>query len=677
MCDATQMETRSENIYPSVNLRDNADMHSSYATDEAAAEIDVVPEDDGDDGGSEKDLDNEDDELLEGRLRPANGSKNVPPIPEGNEEPRDAVRESTIVDTLLPDPDETDDEHVESSSCDMWKGRRFPDRESFRTMLKKFAMYNNFALKHLKTCRTDVTAKCGDSNCSWRIHASIVESGPQFQVRTYNQNHSCSKTTTGLAHREATAEFIAEFIKERLQLHPNCTPKKIISDFQLEFGVVISYKKAWRAKEIVMHDIQGSYEESFNILPNYCVELQRTNPGTITHLLKEDDNSFSRFFWAFGSSIQSFGSSLRPLIAIDGAPLRGKYPCMLFCAMTYDGDHKLFPLAFAIAKSQDLETWEWFLAAVNQALGPVQNLTIVFDREKDLVSVIRQRFPNASHCYCVRHISQNMLSIFKDEGIVTKFWNAARAYRPCEYNRHMSDIRNISEEAYTWAEGIGKQHWANAFVESRRYDMLMTNIDECIDSLLKDVRELPITKQVEAIHSKLMEIYESRRHSSHMMQTGVTPYAEKVLNMEAEHACRMKASAASQFEFQIHSAEYIDVVHLDRRSCSCRKWDVLGIPCSHAVAAINLKGLNPYDFCEHWFSTETYRLTYNDVVHATRDIGQWEKSSMQVLPPHVRRQSGRPKKIRIRTKDRKRKRVTCSNCKAKGHNRQTCPNSLP
>ena len=99
-----------------------------------------------------------------------------------------------------------------------------------------------------------------------------------------------------------------------------------------------------------MHDIRGSYEESFSILPHYCLELERTNPSSITMLIKEDDDSFLRFSWAFGSSIQSFHSSLRPLIVVDGTHLREKYPGVLLTAVTYDGDRKLFPLAFAVAK---------------------------------------------------------------------------------------------------------------------------------------------------------------------------------------------------------------------------------------------------------------------------------------------------------------------------------------
>ena len=105
-------------------------------------------------------------------------------------------------------------------------------------------------------------------------------------------------------------------------------------------------------------------------MPHYCLELERTNLDSLTVLIKEDDDSFLRFFWAFGSSIQSFRSSLRPLIAVDGAHLREKYPGVLVIAVTYDGDRKLFPLAFAIAEIERQDSWEWFLAAISIAFRP-------------------------------------------------------------------------------------------------------------------------------------------------------------------------------------------------------------------------------------------------------------------------------------------------------------------
>lgn len=105
--------------------------------------------------------------------------------------------------------------------------------------------------------------------------------------KKYNGSHTCSKPMMGLSYRQATIELIATFMKEHLRLHNNYTPKEILSDFELEFGFTISYRKAWKARERAMLDVRGSCEESFAILPDYCQELRGSSPGTITHLLKE------------------------------------------------------------------------------------------------------------------------------------------------------------------------------------------------------------------------------------------------------------------------------------------------------------------------------------------------------------------------------------------------------
>ena len=46
------------------------------------------------------------------------------------------------------------------------------------------------------------------------------------------------------------------------------------------------------------------------------------------------------------------------MIAVDGSHLRGKYPGVLLLAVTNDGNHKLFPIAFAFAEAERRDNWE-------------------------------------------------------------------------------------------------------------------------------------------------------------------------------------------------------------------------------------------------------------------------------------------------------------------------------
>jgi len=43
------------------------------------------------------------------------------------------------------------------------------------------------------------------------------------------------------------------------------------------------------------------------------------------------------------------------------------------------------------------------------------------------------------------------------------------------------------------------------------------------------------------------------------------------------------------------------VVSLKDKSCACRKWDISGIPCPHAIACMRFNNQNLDDFVAHWY----------------------------------------------------------------------------
>ncbi|XXG62980.1 hypothetical protein AAC387_Pa05g1260 [Persea americana] len=75
-----------------------------------------------------------------------------------NLEPSYKAVDVNIEDAMVPE--EYLIETYQNSAGEMWIGRKFSDRNTFRRTLAKFAIYNNFSPKHLKTNRTKVTAHC-------------------------------------------------------------------------------------------------------------------------------------------------------------------------------------------------------------------------------------------------------------------------------------------------------------------------------------------------------------------------------------------------------------------------------------------------------------------------------------------------------------------------------------
>ena len=91
------------------------------------------------------------------------------------------------------------------------------------------------------------------------------------------------------------------------------------------------------------------------------------------------------------------------------------------------------------------------------------------------------------------------------------------------------------------------------------------------DALLKDIRVLPITKQVEEIRAKLMEFYQKRHLQSLNFSSQLMPYVEQLMSQEAEETRRLHVRVAILVEFQVQSAAFIDIVDLEQKKCSFRR----------------------------------------------------------------------------------------------------------
>ena len=51
-------------------------------------------------------------------------------------------------------------------------------------------------------------------------------------------------------------------------------------------------------------------------------------------------------------------------------------------------------------------------------------------------------------------------------------------------------------------------------------------------------------------------------------------------------------------------------VNLKEKTCSCRKWDLTGIPCKHACSAIAENKWDVEDFVDEAYHVKTYKACY-------------------------------------------------------------------
>lgn len=132
------------------------------------------------------------------------------------------------------------------------------------------------------------------------------------------------------------------------------------------------------------------------------------------------------------------------------------------------------------------------------------------------------------------------------------------------------------------------------------------------------------------------------------------------------------------------------VVDMKQRTCACRKWQLTGIPCFHAVACIYFQKLDPMDFVHECYTKENYLKVYSHILEPISGEPYWESIEQEPpLPPLKRIAPGRPKKNRNKKNDgiqtrandstmlkRQGTSLKCSHCGQWEHNVRTCPSKV-
>lgn len=260
--------------------------------------------------------------------------------------------------------------------------------------------------------------------------------------------------------------------------------------------------------------------------------------------------------------------------------------------------------------------------------------------------------------------------------MVNDFYAAAYATKIDDFQRCMDNIKAISSEAYDLVIKSESKYWANAFFEGVRYNLLTTKFCQLFFDWVSEVDELPITQVIDVLRGKMTELIYSRRMESSQWATRLTPLKEEKMEKEILKAQSLQVLRSHGCMFEVHG-ESSHVVDINGFGCSCKDWQLTGLPCCHAIAVFHCIGRDPYDFCCKYFTVDSYRLTYAESIEPVPNVGtslegEESETTVTVTPPPSKRVFGRPKTKSAVREDIIKRQLQCSKCKGLGHNKKTC-----
>jgi hypothetical protein len=291
----------------------------------------------------------------------------------------------------------------------------------------------------------------------------------------------------------------------------------------------------------------------------------------------------------------------------------------------------------------------------------------------------------SDHRTCVQHLYDN----FRNDGnrgvlLKDKLWKIAAAYTEAECLTHMEELKQMNQKAYDYLAKVDPRTWCRAYFHTySKCDLLVNNLCESWNAYILKFRDKPILHMFEGIRKKLMRRYQVKKEGIKAMKGKFGPRIVEKIEAEGDKAAYCTSTYAGNGLFEVDCKGKSFVVDLGKKTCSCRKWEMVGIPCAHAFSAILYDGGNPEDYVDHYYSKEMYLKAYEPIVCPVPSEEQWVKTDMDnIEPPKYRVAPGRPKKARKRGPDepknpnRIRKggiTMQCSRCRKVGHNTRTCP----
>ncbi|XP_072963748.1 uncharacterized protein [Typha angustifolia] len=595
------------------------------------------------------------------------------------EESSDGIMEEDLHEDINEDEDDSSSEDMENFRIHTYEtekqkffmavGNLYDNVYMFRDALRDYAICNHFETRYIHNEKHRVTVRCAKPDCSWRLHASKVQGGPLIQVKTVKGEHTCEAANV-YGNKMATSNWICNKIIDWIRLEPNLTIKAICARIKEAHHVQLHYARVWRGRELAFEKLYGNVDRSFQFFPSLYRELEEKNPRSIV-------------FVCFKACSDGFIAGCRPYLGLDGCHLKGKYLGDLLAATAWDANYGIFPLAFAVVNIETGYTWKWFLDNIREAIGEVENLTLMSDRQKGLDAVVVEVFPRAEHRVCFKHFYENFKRKFPGKQYKKYMCGVAKAYIHSKWEDEMKLLEELSKPAREWVRAQNEKGWTRSVYGTTAKVHYYTNCGaESFNRYILEDRARPYVDLIDCIRQKMMTRMEQRRRHAQSWQGKYTPTISKYIQWVCKEAANVGVVYRSaNEEAEVQGKDDRCTIRLDTRYCSCGRWQICGFPCVHAVAFILSIRRNVSDYIDDYFTIEKYRATYAASIAPLPDKKLWKdpEVGLDVFAPQRNRPRGRPRKKRIRGPNEEllpsglmRPTKVCGQCGERGHNRRSC-----
>ncbi|KAK8714080.1 hypothetical protein V6N13_149281 [Hibiscus sabdariffa] len=540
---------------------------------------------------------------------------------------------------------------------------------------------HRFDFKYVSNRKEKIRVVCKVKGCPFMLHASWDKSDGFYKIKTLVVEHQCSVT---FKNKRADFRLVGKHFLSKLRIVPNLKLIEMIKLAREELSVEINKDCCQKAKKWALEQIRGSVMHEFNRLFDYMYVLRSADPNGNFELMGErptvdEKPKFRRLYVCFSALKEAFKKYCRQVISLDGCFLKGSFQGEILSAVGRDSNDQIFPIAWAVVEVENRDTWAWFLNNIRM------DLELENGEKVTLISDMQKRSLYAYQMWSTDFVLGICMPIgekkHKGGDLQMLFWSCCKATTQPQFNQNSARIGELKKKAYDDLMLKDPIHWSKAFFSSRsKCDAVDNNFSEAFNSAILGARFKSVISLFENIRHYVMHRLVEHKRKSLNWKGELCPRIEKKLEKNKANSsfCHVIWNGADGYEVLCNQDTF--VVDVKGWKCTCRGWDLTGIPCSHAVCVILYREEKLENYVLDSYKKHVYHELYNDVIPTIPSEKFWENTQMgSVDPPLKRKFPGRPKlkrrreegEVKNRNKNKLSKKgmkMSCRLCGFTGHN---------
>lgn len=476
------------------------------------------------------------------------------------------------------------------------------ENSTYNTRIELIIAVSNFGIRagcsmHLTSGQTKSTMYFqGNKGCSASIKAKYSPTEDHWRVE-YLVDHDHD---TPLCKPKPIKQHLDYLVQQQIHLHVNL--KTLQLNIKNILNCEIDYQVIRRSLERAKALIDGSHGQNpWELLKGYLERLNQSNiNGKILETQTQEGKKCVRIYWETTYTRKLLASpSFTRVIMMDATFLHEFHKGKLLIVATMLPTRSIHPLAFCYAELESTETYTFMLKNLIPSL-PDDNLIIIADQHKGIISSVKALLPNSTYIPCAFHLKRNM-------GRQTReFTDLLRAENKDDAMKKWRTFKQrLPKTAMKLEEYI--PYLCKPLQQPRTLGYTTQSPLEGLNHALDDIRSesVPVIIRGTLIWSieHMLLISQRLEGETHMF----IQIVQEALELTDSESRNLTVVDEGESNPVVHDYDHYYKIHSEggKPVCECRHQEVYGYPCKHIVKLSKVRrDINLFDLVDDIYHTE-------------------------------------------------------------------------